>query len=719
MPPLRTATTFLLLLLTACSSSDVCTQYVQEEAPQVSLHAFPLPGGPTFMGAPSARLPGWNEDPLSLELFRTTFVDPAHGVLRDVDYPTGQHLSAYALMQRGNPRGDATARAVAQLGTALAHAQALKRAGGTGAGTRYYCNLLFDPAMTSTDEREDAVARMVPRADVSLWQDFQANVGAAFDAAPAPEHPWIRAMTGAIDRILTLAPDTGCDHAAALRGMLYVSDPARNVERLANASSLKAEVDPVLSFGRTWRTAMDGFDPTFYVTICAAAAGAFWSDLQMTQLPNGTPSLACSFLGRQLVAGVQRIFTVENLVGSGQQNFGDSTTFYPAQCPEYDATLTLRAGGVQLSESLYALGSRYGPFSTELLDDEAIERMVFHIEKIKCIHLAEISGACTRDGFAYPSAQQRVVFMPFTLRGGADHQTLQWTGSSGQGDGQWMTLSDDFMAFYYGNRATHRDACARAYPRKEAEDVFELTLRNLLVIEAAPPAPPAAPPPEPARPPSPAPAPAHPPARPPSPPSDTTVAQEASCAEVGTAYETDCCSQPHDAACTDAGAAYVHNECCEPTNAARVPLRNVALSSRGATVAASSAYDDDAFAAAHAIDGDESTEWSSLHEGDEANITVATPETAYACVFGVRSRDMVEHHSGAGTDDSVIESFELYADDASLGVFELPDWRRVHYFPLGRCVRGFRWTLQVRRDRVTGEPNVRNTGLRKFEVWAV
>ena len=149
-----------------------------------------------------------------------------------------------------------------------------------------------------------------------------------------------------------------------------------------------------------------------------------------------------------------------------------------------------------------------------------------------------------------------------------------------------------------------------------------------------------------------------------------------------------------------------------------VSLRNVALPGLGATVAASSSFNDDTFAAANAIDGDETTEWSSLEEGDRANITVVTPPV-FACVFGVRTRDMVDHYVSVGTDDSVIEEFELFAGGDSLGVFTLPDWRRVHYFPLQQCTKGTHWTLQVRRDRVTAPPNVRYTGLRKLEIWAL
>ena len=141
----------------------------------------------------------------------------------------------------------------------------------------------------------------------------------------------MRAMTSAIDRVLTLAPITGCDHQEAIRTMLYVSDPNGDVERLALASSQKAGVDPpVRSLGREWQVHMSESGPTFYVTICAAAAGAFWRLAAHRPFERHlwrAPSWATSW--RRL----QRIFTVENLSGPGSRTLEGRLSGIPPTAP--------------------------------------------------------------------------------------------------------------------------------------------------------------------------------------------------------------------------------------------------------------------------------------------------------------------------------------------------------------------------------------------------
>ena len=205
---MRRATHFLVFVGTV-AANEFCTPHIGTET-LTDLLSYPLANGPTFMPATATeRLPGWNEDPLSLELFRTTFVEPVHGILRGVQYPTGQELSAYAVMQQGSAKGEATARAVAQLGTVLAHAQALKR-GGTGAGTKYYCNLFFDASMVSADANEETVATVLPDG-VSLWDSYQANLQTAFDVTPARLVSGLITERGVckaqLDAVLALLPE--------------------------------------------------------------------------------------------------------------------------------------------------------------------------------------------------------------------------------------------------------------------------------------------------------------------------------------------------------------------------------------------------------------------------------------------------------------------------------------------------------------------------------
>jgi hypothetical protein len=91
------------------------------------------------------------------------------------------------------------------------------------------------------------------------------------------------------------------------------------------------------------------------------------------------------------------------------------------------------------------------------------------------------------------------------------------------------------------------------------------------------------------------------------------------------------------------------------------PGPNVA--SMGAVVAVSSEFSD-AFAAAFAIDGDPSTEWSTAGDGDDAWLTIELPAPTDVVGFAVRSRSM-------GDGSSVIQTYRVTVDDSEVfGPFE-------------------------------------------------
>lgn len=91
------------------------------------------------------------------------------------------------------------------------------------------------------------------------------------------------------------------------------------------------------------------------------------------------------------------------------------------------------------------------------------------------------------------------------------------------------------------------------------------------------------------------------------------------------------------------------------------PGENVAV---GANIAAASSEFSDAFAAAHAVDGDPATEWSTAGDGDDAWITIDLGEPVDVAGLGFHSREM-----GDGT--SIITSFTVTVDDGeTFGPFE-------------------------------------------------
>lgn len=84
-----------------------------------------------------------------------------------------------------------------------------------------------------------------------------------------------------------------------------------------------------------------------------------------------------------------------------------------------------------------------------------------------------------------------------------------------------------------------------------------------------------------------------------------------------------------------------------------------------ASVAAVSSEFSDAFAAANAIDGDPSTDWSSAGDGDDASLTVDLGKATDLVGVGVRSRSM-------GDGSAIIETFSITLDDGeALGPFEV------------------------------------------------
>lgn len=70
----------------------------------------------------------------------------------------------------------------------------------------------------------------------------------------------------------------------------------------------------------------------------------------------------------------------------------------------------------------------------------------------------------------------------------------------------------------------------------------------------------------------------------------------------------------------------------------------------------------DSFAAANAVDGDPSTEWSSAGDGDDAAITLDLGEPTDIVGFGFRSRSMSD-----GT--AIVESYTVTVDGTAFGPF--------------------------------------------------
>ena len=141
-----------------------------------------------------------------------------------------------------------------------------------------------------------------------------------------------------------------------------------------------------------------------------------------------------------------------------------------------------------------------------------------------------------------------------------------------------------------------------------------------------------------------------------------------------------------------------------------------------ATASASSFYAvppyEDAFLPALAIDGDEETAWSSLHEGCAAELHLDLAAPAEVATVCARSRDMVDDPNVPRTDDSVIETYALKLDGrVVVNTCVLPDWRRVYCCSLPTPTVASRVTLaaQTCRERAGGPGN---TGFKTVRVYA-
>ena len=104
---------------------------------------------------------------------------------------------------------------------------------------------------------------------------------------------------------------------------------------------------------------------------------------------------------------------------------------------------------------------------------------------------------------------------------------------------------------------------------------------------------------------------------------------------------------------------------------------------RTATASASSYYATppyaDSFLPAFAIDGDASTAWSSDGDGCAATYTLTLAEAASVATVCARSRDMVDDPAAPHTDDSVIESYDVFPRRHARGArASSPDWRAVY-----------------------------------------
>jgi hypothetical protein len=103
--------------------------------------------------------------------------------------------------------------------------------------------------------------------------------------------------------------------------------------------------------------------------------------------------------------------------------------------------------------------------------------------------------------------------------------------------------------------------------------------------------------------------------------------------------------------------------------------RNAASAEEGAQVTEVSSEFSSDWAAANAIDGDPTTEWSSAGDGDSAFITIELAEPTELQAIGIWTRTMGS--------TAQIESFQVVVDaDKVIGPFEVPDAGMLHTFPV-------------------------------------
>jgi len=112
---------------------------------------------------------------------------------------------------------------------------------------------------------------------------------------------------------------------------------------------------------------------------------------------------------------------------------------------------------------------------------------------------------------------------------------------------------------------------------------------------------------------------------------------------------------------------------------------------------------DSAFGANKAIDGDPNTEWSSDGDGDDAWVEIALAEEGTITGIGFWTRTM-------GTSAQIFKFRVLTPDGRVLGVFELPDAKRMYNFDLEDFVE-----QQLRFEVV--ESSGGNTGAKEIAIY--
>jgi hypothetical protein len=140
-------------------------------------------------------------------------------------------------------------------------------------------------------------------------------------------------------------------------------------------------------------------------------------------------------------------------------------------------------------------------------------------------------------------------------------------------------------------------------------------------------------------------------------------------------------------------------------------LTNVALLSQGTTVIEVSSNwggggNDSSYGIHKALDGSESTEWSSNGDGDDAWVLLDLGQPRTITHFAYRSRMMLD-----GT--SIVTRVRVLAEGVEIGVYDTPDHTVRHVFELDEPLTGVQ---QVRVEAV--ETTGGNTGAREIQFFA-
>ena len=136
---------------------------------------------------------------------------------------------------------------------------------------------------------------------------------------------------------------------------------------------------------------------------------------------------------------------------------------------------------------------------------------------------------------------------------------------------------------------------------------------------------------------------------------------------------------------------------------------NLLSLNKGATVTAvssnfSGVSNNENFGANSAVDGSNSTAWSSNNEGDDAFIEITLAESTQIETIEVFSRSMQD-----GT--AKILTFTITTDSGEVLPFTLPNTEQAHQFPLNRQ------TSSIRLDVVSSSGG--NTGLIEFKAYEI